>query len=49
MPRRKSSPEPLMARSRRESQVHWSKGGGGFLRSQAMKNSVISWYITASA
>jgi hypothetical protein len=43
MPRRKSLPLPLIASARRESQTHSLNGAGGFLRNQAMKNSVISW------
>ena len=48
MPRRKSSPSPLMASERRLSQIQSANSGGGFLRSQAMKNSRISSYFTAS-
>ena len=48
MPRRKSSPSPLMASERRLSQTQSANSGGGFLRSQAMKKSRISSYFTAS-
>ena len=48
MLRRNASSSPWIARLRRLSHTQPANSGGGFLRSQAMKNSRISSYLTAS-